>query len=96
MILLTILSIILIWLHVSSLRFMIRTSRNTEAMEEAPKFEEDILGSDEGVKVRSFSVAFSVAIIIILNLIEVSYFVYCVYLIIDISIYFYSAISILY
>ena len=79
MILLTILSIILIWLHVSSLRFMIRTNNDMEISDEIPKFEEDILGSDDGARIRSFSVTFSIAIIIFLNLIEISYFVYCVY-----------------
>ena len=79
MILLTVSSIILIWLHVSSLRFMIRTSKDMEISDEVPKFEEDIFGSDEGARVRSFSVTFSIAVIIFLNLIEISYFVYCVY-----------------
>lgn len=79
MILLITLSIILIWLHVSSLRFMIRTSKDMEISDEIPKFEEDIFGSDEGAGIRSFSVIFSIAIIIFLNLIEISYFVYCVY-----------------
>ena len=86
MVLLTILSIILIWLHVSSLRFMINTSRNIEIIDETPKLEEDVLGSDEGARVRSFSVTFSIAIIIFLNLIEISYFVYCVYYFSDIMI----------
>ncbi len=79
MILLTILSIILIWLHVSSLRFMIRTSKDMEMSGEMLEFEEDIFGSGEGAGIRSLSVIFSVAIIIFLNLIEVGYFVYCVY-----------------
>ncbi len=79
MILLTVSSIILIWLHVSSLRFMIRTSKDMEISEEIPKFEEAIFGSEEGVGARSFSVIFSIAVIIFLNLIEISYFVYCVY-----------------
>lgn len=79
MILLTVSSIILIWLHVSSLRFMIRTSKYKEISDEIPKFKEDIFGSDEGDRARSFSVIFSIAVIIFLNLIEISYFVYCVY-----------------
>jgi len=86
MILLTILSIILIWLHVSSLRFMIGTSKDMEISEGIPKFEEDIFGSDEGAGIRSFSVIFSIAIIIILNLIEISYFVYCVYYFSDLAV----------
>ena len=79
MILLTILSIILIWLHVSSLRFMIRTNKDTGILDDTPKLEEDILRSDDSGKIRSFSVTFSIVIIIFLNLIEISYFVYCVY-----------------
>lgn len=79
MILLTISSIILIWLHVSSLRFMIRTGKDMEISEEIPEFGEDIFGSDDGAGARSFSVAFSIAVIIFFNLIEISYFVYCVY-----------------
>jgi hypothetical protein len=79
MILLIILSIILIWLHVSSLRFMIKTSKDKDVPDAVLEFEEDVLGSDEGASLRSFSVKFSIVIIILLNLIEVSYFVYCVY-----------------
>ena len=86
MILLTILSIILIWLHVSSLRFMIRTSKDIEILEEMPKFEEDIFGGDDNARVRSFSAIFSITIIFFLNLIEVSYFVYCVYYFSDIMV----------
>ena len=84
MILLTILSIILIWLHVSSLRFMIRTNKDTGILDDTPKLEEDILESDDSGKIRSFSVTFSIVIIIFLNLIEISYFVYCVYYFSDI------------
>ncbi|MCJ7666644.1 MAG: hypothetical protein MUO59_07915 [Actinobacteria bacterium] len=63
---------------------MIRTSKDIEILEEIPKFEEDILGGDEGTRVRSFSVGFSIALIVFLNLIEISYFVYCVYYFSDI------------
>jgi hypothetical protein len=58
---------------------MIRTSKDMEVLEEIPEFEGDIFGSDEGAGVRSFSVIFSIAVIIFLNLIEIGYFVYCVY-----------------
>ncbi|MCJ7472433.1 MAG: hypothetical protein MUP02_06480 [Actinobacteria bacterium] len=50
-----------------------------EIQDEIPEIEEDIFGSDEGAGIKSFSVTFSIAIIIFLNLIEISYFVYCVY-----------------
>jgi len=86
MILLTVLSIILIWLHVSSLRFMIRTSKDKGILEETTDFEEDIPGSDEGAKVRSFSITFSIAVIVFLNLIEIGYFVYCVYYFNDLTV----------
>ena len=86
MILLTILSIILIWLHVSSLRFMIRTSKDMEVSDEIPDLDEGIIGAEEGARIRSFSVIFSIAIIIILNLIEIGYFVYCVYYFSDMAV----------
>jgi len=58
---------------------MIRTSKDSGILDETPKIEEDILGSNEGARIRFFSVTFSITIIIFLNLIEISYFVYCVY-----------------
>jgi hypothetical protein len=58
---------------------MIRVNNDVEIQDEIPEFEEDIFGSDEGAGIKSFSVTFSIAIIIFLNLIEISYFVYCVY-----------------
>lgn len=79
MILLIILSIILIWLHVSSLRFMIRTSANNTVVEEARKLDEDMALDEEGATVKSFSITVSLAAIILLNLVEIGYFIYCVY-----------------
>ncbi len=58
MVLLTVLLIILIWLHVSSLRFMIKTSKGMGILEVTTDFEEDILGGDEGARVKSFSIIF--------------------------------------
>ena len=80
MILLTFLSIILIWLHVSSLRFMIRARGSRVAVEDAAKLEESIPDLGEENQAIMGPVIMSLGVIIILNLIEIGYFVFCVYL----------------
>ena len=79
MILLLILSIILIWLHVSSLRLIIRANTNKTILENVMKLEEYIPESEREFSFKSFSGIFSLVIIAVLNLIEIGYFVGCVY-----------------
>lgn len=79
MILLLILSIILIWLHVSSLRFIIRANTNKTILENAMKLEEYLPESKREFSFKSFSGIFSLVIIAVLNLIEIGYFIGCVY-----------------
>jgi len=79
MILLLILSIILIWLHVSSLRLIIRANTNKAILENVMKLEEYIPESERELSFKSFSGIFSLVIIAVLNLIEIGYFVGCVY-----------------
>ena len=80
MVLLTFLSIILIWLHVSSLRFMIRARGSRVAVEDAAKLEESMPDPEEGSQPVMGPVIMSLGVIILLNLVEIGYFVYCVYL----------------
>jgi len=80
MILLTFLSIVLIWLHVSSLRFMIRARGNRVALEDVANYKEKIPSAREEVRVGMAPVLMSLGVIILLNLVEIGYFVFCVYL----------------
>jgi len=75
MILLTILSIVLIGLHVSSLRFMIRTKGKDAVIEN-----EKMPVSDGRTAAGIFPVIISLGVIVFLSFIEIGYFVYCVYL----------------
>ena len=80
MILLTFLSIILIWLHVSSLRFMIRARGSKAILEDAARLEEDMPELKEDTPAVMGPVLMSLGVILLLNLIEIGYFVFCVYL----------------
>ena len=80
MILLTFLSIILIWLHVSSLRFMIRARSNKAVLEDASKIEDIMPDTREEAPAVSAPLIMSLGVILLLNLIEIGYFVFCVYL----------------
>ncbi len=80
MILIVILSIILIWLHVSSLRFIIKSNTDQTIIEEARRFEEEVPKSEGEFSLKSGPGIVSLAIIILLNLIELGYFLVCVYL----------------
>lgn len=79
MIILLILSLILLWIHVSSLRFILRVSNNQSALGDAKKLEELIPESEKEFSLESFSTLFSLGIIFFLNLIEIGYFIFCVY-----------------
>lgn len=80
MILLTFLSITLIWLHVSSLRFMIRARDSRVVLEDASKIEDKVPALKEEVPAGIAPVVMSVGVIVLLNLVEIGYFVFCVYL----------------
>jgi hypothetical protein len=79
MILIAILSLILIWIHISSLRFIIKSNTNQDLIEETQKFEENISDEEKEASFVSGPGFFSLLIIIILNLIEIGYFIACVY-----------------
>ena len=70
----------LIWLHVSSLRFIIRARGNRVALEDAANYKEKIPSAREEVRVGMAPVLMSLGVIILLNLVEIGYFVFCVYL----------------
>jgi hypothetical protein len=81
MILLIILSIILIWLHISSLRLMIRTRGGQAiALKDVSEMEEKMQvsgGRDSSVGIMP--VIMSIGVVFFLNLIEIGYFIFCVY-----------------
>lgn len=80
MIILIILSVILIGLHVSSLRFMIKSKGEDGVIENRIKYGERMPVSDGGTAVGIFPMIMSLGVIFFFNFIEIGYFVYCVYL----------------
>ena len=79
MILIAILSVILIWVHISSLRFLIKSNTGNNVIEETRKIEEMIPEEQRKVSLTSGPGLASLVIIILLNLIEIGYFIACVY-----------------
>ncbi|MHB8276666.1 MAG: hypothetical protein ACYDIA_03300 [Candidatus Humimicrobiaceae bacterium] len=79
---LIIFSLILITLHVFSLRAIIKTN-NEETLIGNVKKVEGISSSDEKTEGVSFNLLFPVLIIVILSLIEIAYFAFAVYVIKD-------------
>jgi hypothetical protein len=79
MFLIMVLSLILIWLHVSSLRFLIKSNSGSTIIEDTERLEESIPEEERNLSLRSGPGILSLIIIIILNLIEIGYFVACVY-----------------
>lgn len=80
MFLIMFLSLILIWLHVSSLRFLIKSSSGNTIIEDTERLEESIPEDERDFSLKSGPGILSLIIIIILNLIEIGYFIACVYL----------------
>ena len=74
-----ILSLILIWLHISSLRFLIKSNNGNTIIEDTERLEESIPEEERELSFKSGPGILSLAIIIILNLIEIGYFIACVY-----------------
>jgi hypothetical protein len=79
MILIAILSLILIWVHVSSLRFIVRSNSNQSLMEETQRLEDSIPEEEKNAVFTSGAGLFSLIVIAVLNLIEIGYFIACVY-----------------
>ena len=79
MFLIMILSLILIWLHVSSLRFLIKSNSGNTTIEDTKRLEESIPENERELSLISGPGILSLIIIIILNLIEIGYFIACVY-----------------
>ncbi len=79
MIFIAILSLILIWVHISSLRFIIKINTNQSFLDEAQKLENSLPEEMGGISLSSGPGLISLIIIITLNLIEIAYFVACVY-----------------
>jgi len=94
MFLLLFLSIILLVLYVSSLRFMIKTSSSYIAQKEFQKLEDYVSERQGDIAPNSLSIILSLSVIIILNLVEIGYFVYSNYFFNDLVITLGSAILI--
>jgi hypothetical protein len=73
-------STILIWLHISSLRFIIGANRGNTTIEEVEMLEQSIPDEEKDINLRSGPGILSLFVITLLNLIEVGYFVACVYI----------------
>ena len=81
MIFIAFLSVMLIWLHASSLRFIIRLNRDHTIIENAKKLEESNSEEEKrALSMKSGPAIFSLLIVIALNLLELGYFLACVYL----------------
>jgi len=94
MFLLLILSIVLLFLYGSSLRFMIRTSNNYIVQREIQKLEEYMSEGQEDRTPSTISLVMSFSTIVVMNLIEITYFLYSNYLFDDLIITIGSAILI--
>jgi len=94
MFLLLILSIVLLFLYGSSLRFMIRTSNNYIVQREIQKLEEYMSEGQEDKTPSTISLVISFSTIVVMNLIEITYFLYSNYLFDDLIITIGSAILI--
>mgnify|MGYP001034431146 CR=1 FL=1 len=79
MIFIIIFSIALIWLHVSSLRFIIKAGNDQSIMKKSLELEEYMNESKSDFSFKSFSTILSLGVIAFLSLIEIGYFIYCVY-----------------
>jgi len=80
MILIGILSVILIWVHISSLRFIIRSNASPSIIEETEKLEANIPDEEKNISLASGPGLLSLIVIILMNLIEIGYFAACVYI----------------
>ena len=80
MILLLIISIVLIWMHISSLRFIIVASNNKSVIEDAKKVEDLIPKQEKNFSLKSTPVLMSIGLMLLFNLVEIGYFIFCVYI----------------
>ncbi len=80
MILLLIISSVLIWMQFSSLRFIIAAGNNKSMIEDAKKVEKLMPNSKKIFSLKSAPVILSLGLILVLNLIEIGYFIFCVYI----------------
>lgn len=80
MIFIAILSVILIFAHVSSLRFIIKANKDNTIIEQAKKLETESQSKKNDFSLRSGPGLISLLIIILLNLVEMGYFIACVYI----------------
>ncbi len=93
MFLLLVLSIVLLGLYISSLRFMIRASDNI-TQKEMQKLQDYISKEQGDITSSNLSLVLSLAVVIILNLVEIGYFIYSNYFFNDFAITLGSAILI--
>jgi uncharacterized membrane-anchored protein len=94
MFLLLILSITLIFLYVSSLRFMIKTNSGYIVQKKIQDLGNHMTEAEKDKSARSFSLVSALVLIVFLNLIEIGYFIYSNYFFNDFIITIGSAILI--
>jgi len=94
MFLLLILSITLIFLYISSLRFMIKTNGRYTIQKKIQELESHMPELEKEISSRSFPLVLALAIIVVLNLTEIGYFIYSNYFFNDFVITLGSAILI--
>lgn len=94
MFLLLILSTVLLVLYISSLRSMIKTSNNFTNRKEIQRLKEYMSKGNNDISLEKSSVVLSLIVIVILNLIEIGYFLYSNYFFNDIVVTLGSAILI--
>ncbi len=79
MILLIIFSLVLILIHVSSLKFVIAASKNKSVIEDAQRMESAVSSRDKDFSFKSGPVLLSLGLIFFLNFAQVGYFMACAY-----------------
>ena len=79
MFLILILSLVLIWMQVSSLRFLAAVKNNSSILNQAEQVEQR-MPKDRNMSSKSLPVLFSLGIVLFFNLVEIGYFVFSVYI----------------
>ncbi len=94
MFLLLILSTVLLVLYISSLRSMIKTSNDYVIRKEIQRLEKYMSQGYDDITLEKSSVILSLAVVIILNIVEIGYFLYSNYFFNDMAVTLGSAILI--
>ncbi len=91
MIFLLITSILLIWLHAYNLKFMIKTGNDPGSIQDIKKLDH-MPEVEKNISFKSFSLILSLAVIMVINLMEIGYFIYSNYFFNDLIVTIGSAV----